>query len=102
MGKKKKDPVQINAPLAYVQAVESLQVAKKLALEHKDHGSLIDIANSWIEIGNHMLTNEVELVYDDEEAHTIHAEEEELISFGFTGGLSGEETSEPAPGADEG
>jgi hypothetical protein len=99
--KKKQERVQINAPLAYVQAVESLYVAKKMALEHKDYASLIDIANSWIEIGNHMLTAEVELVYDDETAATYHSEEQSLIGFGFTGGLSGEETTQPAPGADE-
>ena len=96
MGKKKKQEfIQINAPMAYVQAVEALYIAKKFALEQKDQGSLIDIANSWIEIGNHMLTNESEVVYSDEEAQTIHSEPEALIGFGFLGGPDGKKEAEP-------
>jgi len=103
MAKKKKPEVyQINAPFAYVQAAESLEIAKKWALERKDHPSLIDIANSWIEIGNQMLTADVELVYDEDDIHTVRTDEQQLIGFGFLGGItSGEQEAEPSPGADE-
>ena len=99
---KREEPIQINAPFAYVQAIDSLNVSRKLALEHKDYNCLVAIANSWIEIGNHMLTAEVELVYDDGEAY-VTSDDKPLTGFGFIGGTDGrEEEIEPTPSPDEG
>jgi uncharacterized protein (UPF0332 family) len=79
---------QVNAPYAYISAVDALLIAKSLALQSKDHSALIDIANSFVEIGNHMLTHEVALEYDEdeEESATIPTGEAVGNPVGFTGG----------------
>jgi len=100
MGRKRKkaEPIQLSAPYAYVTAAESLQIARRWALERKDATAMIDIANSWTEIGNHLLTAEVELVYDEDEITSLSSESETDPPFaiGFTGGKSGKEEVEPS------
>lgn len=94
--KKKEEPIQLSAPYAYVTAAESLTIARKWALERKDTNALIDIANSWTEIGNQLLTAEVELVYDEDEAVSLSSESEPPFAIGFTGGHRGKEEVEPS------
>lgn len=96
--KKKEEPIELTAPYAYVTAAESLQIARRWALERKDTNALIDIANSWTEIGNHLLTAQVELVYDDDEITSLSAEAETDNPFviGFAGGSNGEKEVKPS------
>jgi hypothetical protein len=98
MSRKKKEPIQINAPMSYVKASELLTIARSIALKRGDVTSMIDIANSWIEIGNHMLTSEIELVYDeDSEQQFTDTEAPGPVGFGFTGG-----TDETKPAEESG
>ena len=100
MGKKKEEEsVDLSAPLAYINAHELLTIARKFALERKDPAALIDIANSWIEMGHHLLTAEVVLEYDgDEEVETVSSDPP---TIGFIGGSSDGKETDPGPGADE-
>lgn len=101
---KKEELTEINAPMAYVTAVELLQVARKLALERKDIASLIDVANSWIEVGHQLLEAQLELQNSDEDdaGHGMIGFGESF-SIGFTGGsVGGEEEAQPSPGPTEG
>ena len=94
--KKKQEPIELSAPYAYITAAESLAIARRWALEKKDANAMIDIANSWTEIGNHLLTAEVELVYDDDDTVSLSAETDPPFAIGFTGGHSGKEEVEPS------
>jgi hypothetical protein len=94
--RKKEEHIQLSAPYAYVTAAESLTIARKWALERKDANAMIDIANSWTEIGHQLLTAEVELVYDEEEALSLSSEIEPPFAIGFTGGHRGKEEVEPS------
>ena len=100
--KKKDEHIQLSAPYAYVTAAESLMIARKWALERKDATAMIDIANSWTEIGNQLLTAEVELVYDEDEAISLGTEDDTPFVIGFAGGSSGEKEVEPSTKPDEG
>jgi hypothetical protein len=89
----------ISAPVAYITAAEMLHVARKLALENKDRATMVDIANSWIEIGKHLLTEKVQLEYDEDEAGVVELAPEPEFVIGFTGGKGGEpEEDEPESG----
>lgn len=79
---------QVNAPLAYITALDVLLTARSLAQSTKDHHALIDIANSYIEIGNQMLTHEVQLDYDEdeEEPTTVQTGSPTDYPIGFTQG----------------
>jgi hypothetical protein len=91
--KKEEEDVDLSAPLAYINAVELLTIARKLSLERKDPNALIDIANSWIEIGHHLLTAEIVLEYDGDSDDETPASDPPQI--GFTGGNNDEKESEP-------
>jgi hypothetical protein len=96
MGKKKKEqePIPVSAPYSFVSAMNALYVANKIALERKDHMALIDVANSYIEMGTQLLVAGVELVYDESESFV---EEQEQLTIGFTGGsVDGEKEAEPS------
>jgi hypothetical protein len=94
--KEEQEPISINAPYAFVSAMNSLYVAQKLALENKDRSALIDIANSYIEMGTQLLVAGVELVYDESE-DGIEESLEGKVTIGFTGGsVDGEEEAEPS------
>ena len=104
MGKKKKKVVEeeplvvkIHAPLAYVSGMDALSYAQKFALQREDAGQLIEIANSWIELGNQLLTHGVELVYSDaDEEAALSAPDNKNTVFGFGGAIHhGEEETEP-------
>ena len=97
--KKKTEEVDLSAPLAYVNAVESLTIARKLSLERKDHNALIDIANSWIEIGHHLLTAEIVLEYDSDEEDDAPSSDPPQI--GFTGGSNDGKEVEPSAHPDK-
>ena len=90
---KEQEPVPVSAPFSFVSAMNALYVANKIALERKDHSALIDIANSYIEMGTQLLVAGVELVYDESEGFV---EEQEQLTIGFTGGsVDGEKEVEP-------
>lgn len=100
MGKKKEEEeTELSAPLAYVNAYELLVIARKFALERKDPNALIDIANSWIEMGHHLLTAEVTLGYDGDDEESSATSEPPTI--GFSGGSSDGKEIGPGPGADK-
>jgi hypothetical protein len=91
----KSEPIEINAPYAFVSAMNALYVAQKFALENKDRSALIDIANSYIEMGTQLLAHGIELVYDESEG-TVEEQLEDKPTIGFTGGsVDGEEKAEP-------
>jgi len=90
-------PDDLNAPQAYVNAAEMLAIARKYALERKDPHSMVEIANSWIQIGHHLLTAEIELVFDDEDNIKVGAGSDAPFTMGFLGDLSGEEEVESSP-----
>lgn len=112
MGKKKKkkqaeeEPliVNINAPLAYVSAMDALSYAQKFALQREESMALVEIANAWAEIGNQLLTHGVELVYSDQDDSASFAEKNDTQTvFGFAGGLHhGKEEAEPSTDTAEG
>lgn len=81
------EPVHINAPFAFVQAAQSLQLAEQWAIDSHDHESLVASATVWVEMGQHLLANGVDLVYD-ESAGTVAQEEvkDEPFTIGFAGG----------------
>jgi hypothetical protein len=94
--------VNINAPLAYVSAMDALAYAQKFALQREESGHLVEIANAWAEIGNQLLTAGVELVYSDQDETAAFAEKDDkTTAFGFIGGPHGEEETEPTPDATE-
>ena len=100
MGKKKEEEsVDLSAPLAYVNAYELLVIARKFALERKDPAALIDIANSWIEMGHHLLTAEIVLEYDGDEE--VEAVSSDPPTIGFIGGSSDGKETDPGKGPDE-
>lgn len=110
MPKKKEEPkepearpaVHINAPFAYVQAAQSLQMAEHWAIERQDYDALIESAAVWIEMGGHLLDNGVDLVYD-EDAGTVAQKDlgDAPVGFGFTtGGTSDNKPAEDKPKAD--
>lgn len=90
------EPIHVNAPFAFVQASQSLQIAEQWALEHKDYGALIDSANSWIEMGRHLLDNGVDLVYD-ETAGTVAQEDITDQPMGFSIGFGGTDDGADKP-----
>lgn len=93
--KKDPEPMQINAPYAFISAINALYVAQKFALENKDRAALIDIANSYIEMGTQLLVHGTELVYDESEG-TVEEQLEDKPIIGFTGGsVDREEEVEP-------
>jgi hypothetical protein len=92
--KKKEEPVSLSAPLAYMTAVELLYVARKLALERKDVTSLIDISNSWVEIGNHLLTFEIELEYNGSDDEVQDNDQDVPFVVGFSGGIENDRKEE--------
>ena len=106
MGKKKKkkekveEPlvVNINAPLAYVSAMDALAYAQRFALQREETAQLVEIANAWVSIGEQLLTHGVELVYSDQDETAAFAEKNEnMTAFGFTGGHHhGKEEAEPS------
>lgn len=83
-----KEPIHVNAPFAFVQASQSLQLAERWAMEHQDYAALIDSANAWIDMGACLLDNGVDLVYD-EAAGTVAQEEISDKPIGFTTGFTG-------------
>lgn len=104
MAKKEEEPQSLSAPYAYLQAARMLKVAEKYALERKDSALMTGVANSWVEIGYHLLTTEMELVYASEDDEEV--EEEETFTVGFTvpkesGENDGEEETEPTAGTTE-
>jgi hypothetical protein len=103
MAKKKKnkspEPLIINAPFAYFSAIDALQTARAWAHDHQDYNALINIATAWSEIGGHLLTAEIEMVYDDDEVSATSAHKDEPIAFGFTGEQIGKETIKPTDNA---
>lgn len=113
MGKKKKkkekveeEPivVNINAPLAYVSAMDALAYAQKFAMQREESAQMVEVANAWAEIGNQLLTHGVELVYSDQDETAAFAEKDQTdIVFGFTGGHHhGKEEAEPSTDTTEG
>ena len=100
MGKKKEEEeIDLSAALAYVNAHELLMIARKFALERKDPTALIDIANSWIEMGHHLLTAEVTLEYDGDEEDDAVTSDPPVI--GFTGGSNDGKETDPGSGPDK-
>jgi hypothetical protein len=96
--------VNINAPLAYVSAMDALAYAQKFAMQREESAQMVEIANAWAEIGNQLLTHGVELVYSDEEETAAFAgkHDQEMV-FGFAGGHNhGKEEAEPSTDSPEG
>ena len=93
--------VKINAPLAYVSAMDALAYAQKFALQREESMALVEIASAWTEMGNQLLTHGVELVYSDQEDTATFAEEDGANTvFGFAGGPHNDRKEEAEPSTD--
>lgn len=112
MGKKKKKDkkveeealvVNINAPLAYVSAMDALAYAQKFAMQREESMAMVEIANAWAEIGNQLLTHGVELVYSDQDdAASLAHGDDKAAAFGFAGGPHyGKEEAQPSTDSPE-
>jgi hypothetical protein len=90
--------VNINAPLAYVSAMDALAYAQRYAMQREETAQLVEIANAWASIGEQLLTHGVELVYSDQDDSAAFAEKDiTTTAFGFTGGHHhGKEEAEPS------
>lgn len=93
VSKKKEEPtvMLINPAVAFVSAMEILAAARKIGLDQKKPEVLVDVANAWIEMGSQLLSTDTELVYGDDEAETVAANENNH-PVGFTIGGDDEET----------